>query len=61
MGLLDVKASLVDWVWLLRGARQPEQEEVASISHLGQGDTAGAMRVKDEQHAGVSLRPARQP
>ena len=43
------------------GVGNQEQQQVAIISHLGRGNAAGAMGVKDEQHAGVSLRPARQP
>jgi hypothetical protein len=45
MGLLDVEAALVDWVWLwatVPRSQQPEREEVANIGQLGQGDTAGA-------------------
>jgi hypothetical protein len=43
------------------GVGNQDQQQLAIISYLGRGDAAGAMRVKDEQHAGVSLRPARQP
>jgi hypothetical protein len=61
VGLVEVERALVDWVWLWATVRRTgdrEQRQVAIISHLGQGDAAGATRVKDEQDAGVSLRPA---
>jgi hypothetical protein len=61
VGLVEVERALVDWVWLwatVRRTGDQEQRQVAIISHLGQGDAAGATRVEDGQDAGVSLRPA---
>jgi hypothetical protein len=40
------------------GAGNQGQQQLAILSHLGRGGAAGATRVKNEQHAGVSLHPA---
>jgi hypothetical protein len=64
VGLVDVDAALVDGYGYGRpfgGVGNQEQQQLAIISHLGRGDAADAMRVKDEQHAGVSLPPVRGP